>query len=75
MNSTDKLVTKTEFCGNEGYFQSAEGKTCQVHGCSRVKVRLKKLQKSKAGVPAVAQWVNDPACLCGGMGSILGPAQ
>ena len=24
------------------------------------------------GVPTVGQWVNDPACLCGGSGSIPG---
>lgn len=27
------------------------------------------------GVPTLVQWVNDPACLRGTVGSILGPAQ
>ena len=27
------------------------------------------------GVPAMAQWVNDPACLCGIASPIPGPAQ
>ena len=28
-----------------------------------------------SGVPAVARWVNDPDCLCGGAGSITGLMQ
>ena len=27
------------------------------------------------GVPTVPQWVNEQTCLCGGAGSISGPAQ
>ena len=27
------------------------------------------------GVPTVVQWVNDPACLCGGTSLIPSPAQ
>ena len=33
------------------------------------------LLKSIKGVPTVAQWVNDLACLCGGAGSIPSPAK
>ena len=32
-------------------------------------------KNSSYGVPAVAQWVHDSACLWGGTGSILGLAQ
>ena len=27
-------------------------------------------KKLNIGVPAVARWINDPSCLCGGTGSI-----
>ena len=33
------------------------------------------MEKSTKGVPAVAQWVNDLACLCGVAGFIPGPVQ
>ena len=35
------------------------------------KVAIKKMLY--LGVPAVVQWVNDLACLCGGASLILGP--
>ena len=31
--------------------------------------------KCTSGVPAVVQWVNDPACLCGGSGLLPGLVQ
>ena len=35
-------------------------------GAALKRPKRKKEKKTTAGVPAVAQWVNDPACLCGG---------
>ena len=40
------------------------------------KLHMQKHSSSKIeGVPTVAQWVNDPTCLCGGASFIPGPAQ
>ena len=40
-----------------------------------IPVRKAIMEKSTKGVPAVAQWVNDLACLCGVAGLIPGPVQ
>ena len=32
-------------------------------------------KKNEIGVPSVVQWVNNPACLCGGASWILGLVQ
>jgi len=33
------------------------------------------MKATAPGVPTVTQWVHDPACLCGGAGSIPHPDQ
>ena len=33
------------------------------------------LKTKNPGVPALVKWINDPACLCGGPGSICGRVQ
>ena len=46
-----------------------------LHAAGTAKKKKKIIGNAKVGIPAVAQWVNDPSCLCGGTGLILSPAQ
>ena len=57
--------SRTSFCFWSDLFLSTKFKKASIGG--HLKARE---QKALAGVPTVVQWVNDPACLCGGLGSI-----
>ena len=53
--------------------EGSPGPTTKALGCGgwgETTQHKTKQNKTKQGVPAVAQWVNDPACPCGGTGSI-----